>query len=76
MAHIFIVHSTYDQPYCYEGEGHTTHSIKLFSTLVGAQAYVTVLRAQKGKSGGEIEIEDVIVDDPNSGCGWCSPNGY
>jgi hypothetical protein len=68
MAQIFLVHSFYDQPYCYDGEGFTNHTITAFSTLVGAQAY------QKRQSHNS-DIEQITLDDNNSCFSWCDSNG-
>ena len=63
---VYAVHTWYHQPYTYDGEHHSCHSLKLFSTLQLAQAYAQQAHARKKSA----EIETLTLDDPNSAYSW------
>lgn len=64
MNVVYAIHTSYRQPYTYDGEHHSCHSVILFSTLQRAQAFVD--QAQKQF----VEMEVITLDDPNSRLSW------
>lgn len=68
---VYLVHTSYAQPYCYDGENYDSHSIKLFSTMALAQNYAQTRGSElKGGSGVSVEIQVITLDDLNSGIDW------